>query len=183
MRSSTTATAPWRALRKESCEEHAQRADWTERYQPIATVLATLPIHSAILDGEVCVQLPSGSTNSSALQDALATGDSERLVYFVFDLLYLDGYDLRRTPLKDRKRALEGLLAAVATTDGAVHFHDRRLYGNETGQRLGFALAGRTGWRLSSLCRQGRNGIYFGDRQEPGGNAGARRAHEPGVLP
>lgn len=98
--------------------------DWTERYQPIAAALARLPCSTAVVDGEVCVQTASGSTSFSELQDALAVGDPSRLTYFAFDLLYLDGYDLRSAPLVERKRALEALVASVASDHGVVHYSE-----------------------------------------------------------
>lgn len=85
--------------------------DWTHRYPPIAAALDQLELESAILDGEVVVQLESGVTSFQALQNALKNKTSDQLVYYVFDLLYLNGHDLRSQPLVDRKRLLEELLA------------------------------------------------------------------------
>jgi bifunctional non-homologous end joining protein LigD len=48
--------------------------DWTDRYKPVAKALAHLPVKNAIVDGEICVQLPNGATSFAALQDALASG-------------------------------------------------------------------------------------------------------------
>ena len=53
-------------------------------------------------------QLAGGSPDFSALQDALATGRTDQLVFYAFDLLYLDGHDLRPLPLIERKAALRG---------------------------------------------------------------------------
>jgi bifunctional non-homologous end joining protein LigD len=85
--------------------------DWTERYAPIAEELATLPVTSAVLDGEVVVQRPDGTSDFGALQADLGDGRTDRLRYAVFDLLYLDGYDLTAAPLHERKALLAGLLA------------------------------------------------------------------------
>jgi bifunctional non-homologous end joining protein LigD len=91
--------------------------DWTARFQPIATAARELAkrlhIRQALLDGEVVVLEPDGTTSFQALQNALAEGRQDDLVYFAFDLLYLDGYDLRGAPLAARKSALERLLAAL----------------------------------------------------------------------
>jgi bifunctional non-homologous end joining protein LigD len=85
--------------------------DWTDRFGPVAEAAAKLPVSSALLDGEVVVLEPDGTTSFQALQNAL-TADGERdLVYFVFDLLYLDGYDLRSAPLTARKEALTALVS------------------------------------------------------------------------
>jgi len=98
--------------------------DWTEKYQPIADFLVELPCKEALIDGEVCVQTPTGITSFGLLQDALADGAKEKLVYFAFDLMYLDGYDLRGAPLAARKDALEGLLQDAVGADSPVQFSD-----------------------------------------------------------
>ena len=54
----------------------------------------------------------AGAPDFSALQADLSEGRSDRFVFYVFDLLYLDGYDLRALPLIERKSLLEGLVAA-----------------------------------------------------------------------
>jgi bifunctional non-homologous end joining protein LigD len=84
--------------------------DWTERFQGLVPPLADLPCRSALLDGEIAVQDGNGRTDFGLLQDALATGKG-RLVYYLFDLLELDGKDLRRLPLTERKAKLAELLA------------------------------------------------------------------------
>lgn len=88
--------------------------DWTHRFPELAEAVAAIPVRQAVLDGEVVAQLPTGASNFAALQSAFSERDTGRLAYFVFDLLYLDGYDLRGSPLLERKRALAGVLAAGA---------------------------------------------------------------------
>ena len=87
--------------------------DWSDRYQPIGGILSKVRCNQAIIDGEICVQDETGVTSFAALQDALATRAPERLTYFAFDLLYLNGFDLIRTPLIQRKRELKRLLKGV----------------------------------------------------------------------
>lgn len=87
--------------------------DWTDRFAALAHAMGALPVHQALLDGEVVVLQPGGTTSFSALQDALSEGRSEALSYFVFDLLHLDGWDLRAAPLEERKAALAALLASL----------------------------------------------------------------------
>lgn len=84
--------------------------DWTHRYPAIAEAARQLAADSAILDGEVVALLPSGVTSFQALQNAGRKGSSAKLAYYAFDLLYLDGEDLRSRPLLERKEALEKLL-------------------------------------------------------------------------
>ena len=95
--------------------------DWTDRFAPVARAAGKLPVSQAILDGEVVVLEPDGTTSFQSLQNALAENRQDDLVYFAFDLLYLDGYDLRRSPLLARKQALSDLLASSA---GAIRMGD-----------------------------------------------------------
>jgi bifunctional non-homologous end joining protein LigD len=80
--------------------------DWTDKYPTVAKALAELPTQSAYLDGELSGVLPDGRTAFNLIQNALERGDAS-LVYFVFDLLFLDGEDLTSLPLADRKTRLE----------------------------------------------------------------------------
>ncbi|MDP2300558.1 MAG: non-homologous end-joining DNA ligase, partial [Actinomycetota bacterium] len=86
--------------------------DWTERWAPIAGELAELPVDSAILDGEVVVELEDGRTAFGELQHDLGSGRTDRLRYYVFDLLHLNGYDLTGVALTRRKSALRAVLEA-----------------------------------------------------------------------
>jgi bifunctional non-homologous end joining protein LigD len=83
---------------------------WTKRLAPLAGHVNELPAKQAILDGEVVTFKKDGTTDFQALQNAFSEGKVSNLVYYVFDLLYLDGMDLRTVPLEDRKQLLEKLL-------------------------------------------------------------------------
>ena len=78
--------------------------DWTSRLPGVARAAARLPVRAAMLDGEVAVVLPSGVTSFNALQNALGSESGDQPVYFVFDLLHLDGKDLTGSPLEERKQ-------------------------------------------------------------------------------
>ncbi|MFO0577318.1 MAG: DNA ligase D [Polyangia bacterium] len=87
--------------------------DWTDRFSLIAEALATLEVDSAYLDGEIVILGEDGRTDFQALQNAMdgqSGAGSDKLVYCVFDLLYLNGYDLRGLPLLSRKELLAELL-------------------------------------------------------------------------
>src|SRR5262249_7931924 len=86
--------------------------DWTGRLPGIASAAGRLGVRSAMLDGEAAVVLPNGVTSFNALQNALGGAGGDEPVYFVFDLLHLDGYDLAGVPLEQRKEALRALLDA-----------------------------------------------------------------------
>ena len=87
--------------------------DWTDRFAPLAAALRGLGLPSALLDGEAVVEDGAGVSQFSALQADLKAGRTDRLAYHVFDILYLDGRDLRPLPLTERKAALSALLAAL----------------------------------------------------------------------
>ena len=87
--------------------------DWSDALPPLTRALARLPVESAWLDGEVVVLDADGRTSFQALQNALSGAGANALTYFAFDLLYLDGVDLRGVVLTERKRVLETLLAAA----------------------------------------------------------------------
>jgi bifunctional non-homologous end joining protein LigD len=105
--------------------------EWTDAYRVLADELAALPIHDAILDGEVVAQSPDGTTNFEGLRHLARVPSREtagrgrregggrehfvdRLVYYVFDLLYLDGYELLGAPLEARRGLLRQLLDHAA---------------------------------------------------------------------
>jgi bifunctional non-homologous end joining protein LigD len=84
--------------------------DWTEKFSSVAAAAERLPVDEALLDGEVVVLLPNGLSDFQSLQNVLRENRQEDLVYYAFDLLYLEGYDLRKVPLIDRKTRLADLL-------------------------------------------------------------------------
>jgi bifunctional non-homologous end joining protein LigD len=83
--------------------------DWTDKYPAIAQAIAGLPAHNAYLDRELCGVLPDGRTSFNLIQNATDTGQGS-LVFFLFDLLHLDGGNLTALPLVDRKTRLACLL-------------------------------------------------------------------------
>jgi bifunctional non-homologous end joining protein LigD len=87
--------------------------DWTDRFKSIADSAWWLETSAAVLDGEVVVQAPDGTTDFGALEADLGEGRDDHFVYFVFDLLYLDGFDLRRVALLERKRVLKVLMESA----------------------------------------------------------------------
>jgi bifunctional non-homologous end joining protein LigD len=84
--------------------------DWTHRFERIAKAVAALPAETALLDGELVVENENGVSSFSLLQTDLKDGRGDRFVYWVFDLLHLDGRDLTKAPLTVRKAALRKLL-------------------------------------------------------------------------
>lgn len=84
--------------------------DWTAKMPQQAEALAALGLESAWLDGEVVVPNDNGTPDFQALQNAFEVGRSGSIVYYLFDLPYLNGMDLREAPLEERRAALEQLL-------------------------------------------------------------------------
>ena len=141
--------------------------DWTERIPQIARAVARLGAKSALLDGEVVALRDDGVSDFQLLQNSL--GDSDvPLAYFVFDLLELDGEDLRGQPLERRKERLAALLAPR----GAVRLSEHvvgggaKVYANAC--KLG--LEGIVSKRRDAPYREGRGRdwlkIKCGARQE-----------------
>jgi bifunctional non-homologous end joining protein LigD len=85
--------------------------DWSDRFPGILREAATLKARSALIDGEAVVLDANGKSSFQALQGALK-GAPETIDYFAFDLLELDGEDLTRLPLVERKEKLNAILPA-----------------------------------------------------------------------
>jgi bifunctional non-homologous end joining protein LigD len=118
--------------------------DWTHRMKPIAEAVAALPVKSALLDGEVVALAKDGTTSFAELQAAFQDGAAIALTYFVFDLLHLDGRNLRGMPLVERKSILARLLAG-GSSYGAL--------------RLSEHLDGGASAVFRHACRLGAEGI------------------------
>ena len=95
--------------------------DWTRKYPAIARAVTALAARQAYLDGELCGIGPDGITSFSRIQAASDAGNAAGLVFYLFDLLHLDGEDLAARPLIERKERLTALLPA----DGSpLHYSD-----------------------------------------------------------
>jgi bifunctional non-homologous end joining protein LigD len=143
--------------------------DWTARYAAIAAELARLPVESAVTDGEVAVLLSDGRTSFQELQNALGNetarrreqGES-RLLYYIFDLLYLDGFDLTRVAIEDRKDLLRRLLARLG--QGGPLRYSNHIPGSGAemlAQACGLGLEGIVSKRVSSPYRPGVRGAEW----------------------
>nr|WP_249804376.1 MULTISPECIES: non-homologous end-joining DNA ligase [unclassified Bradyrhizobium] len=86
--------------------------DWTHRFKKVADDAWHLKAGSAVVDGEVVVPAADGTTDFSVLQNELK-GKSTSIVLVSFDLLYLNGRDLRKLPLLRRKSELKKIVAAT----------------------------------------------------------------------
>lgn len=119
--------------------------DWTDRFgERITASLAALPCETALIDGEVVAMDENGVSSFSALQTALSEGKTTDLAFFAFDLLHLDGEDLRQEPLLARKERLQALLQK-AGADDPLRFSEHFI---EPGQTM-----------LRHACRMGLEGV------------------------
>src|SRR5262245_57816714 len=84
--------------------------DWTKKFPAIASAVADLPAKSALIDGEIVAEGGDGISSFSLLQQDLKASRHDRMVFYVFDLLHLNGTNLRQMPLTTRKNALAPLL-------------------------------------------------------------------------
>ncbi len=132
--------------------------DWTDRFPEVEQALEELPADNAVTDGEVVVRKPDGTTDFQALQNLLKGISSGQLNYYLFDLLYLNGFDLTRTPLIERKERLRCLLAA-APAESLLRFSDHiRGSGESVYQHAcRFALEGIVSKRFDAPYLQQRN--------------------------
>lgn len=134
--------------------------DWTERYAATADALQKIPAESAYLDGELCAVDPDGLTSFAEMQAATDGHSAAGLIYFAFDLIYLDGKDLRAEPLVGRKSRLEALLGGA---DPAVRYNEHLLGDGEAILRAACKLnvEGIVSKRADSAYLPGNRGLWM----------------------
>ena len=125
--------------------------DWTARFGAIRKALAELPIESAVVDGEICALDERGIPSFQRLQNALAGSKDANIVYCIFDLLFVDGFDVRDRPLETRKAMLASILGNRKSPIGYVSHSPA-----DQGARL-FDMA----------CQQGVEGIVAKRKDQP----------------
>ena len=103
--------------------------DWTKRFSVIAGAF-DIPVERAILDGEIVV-IKDGRTSFAELQAELAKGNQDRLLFYAFDLLYLEGFDLREAALVERKRILKMLFDETGLQNPIIYSEHLQTDGNE----------------------------------------------------
>jgi bifunctional non-homologous end joining protein LigD len=125
--------------------------DWTAKFPGVVRALAALP---ARLDGEIVVLDSRGTLSFQALQEALSGTRAAAFHYFVFDLLYVDGRDVRGFPLVERKAKLRALVSGGPL----MHYLDR----TEGRGAIAFARGCKRG--LEGLVSKRRDGAYRAGR-------------------
>jgi bifunctional non-homologous end joining protein LigD len=124
--------------------------DWTNRF-PIIADAFDIPVERAILDGEVVV-VQEGRTNFSELQADLASGKQRRMVFYAFDLLFLEGFDLRKSPQIERKRVLKMLFDETNLKSPILYSEHMLTDGNEM---------------FAASCKLGFEGIISKNAETP----------------
>ncbi|KMW46574.1 DNA ligase D [Ralstonia insidiosa] len=148
--------------------------DWTAKLPRQARTLHALGLREAWLDGEVVVMGEHGAPDFQALQNAFETAHAERIVYFLFDLPFCNGMDLRGVPLRERRALLQRILdAAPGDLDrDAVQFSATFNAAPEDllASACHMSLEGVIGKRADAPYRAGRSPAWIklkcGQRQE-----------------
>lgn len=162
--------------------------DWTKRFRKIASDAAEIDAGSAIMDGEVVVPSTKGLSDFSVLQNELK-GRSSKIVLVAFDLLYLNGHDLRKLPLLTRKAELRKIIEATPVQfSDSFEVDGRQMYqhvckigleGVVSKVRDGAYISGRANGWVKKTCQQREtlaiagfaldgqkwDGIYLGRRK------------------
>ena len=96
--------------------------DWTKKFgKELVAAFQDLPVGTALIDGELVVETAAGASDFSALQADLSADRTDGFVFYVFDLLHLDGFDLQDLPLVERKALLQKL---IADARGPIRFSE-----------------------------------------------------------
>jgi DNA ligase D len=143
--------------------------DWTDRYGDVAVAFEALSCDAAIVDGEVVVPDERGVTRFGALQDAIAAGETWRMVFYAFDLMHLNGWDLTDVPLVNRKALLEKLVRPVAGATSPIQLSE-----HVVGHGAAFfdkasvmKLEGVVSKRVNSVYRSGRSKTWMKAKAKP----------------
>jgi bifunctional non-homologous end joining protein LigD len=136
--------------------------DWTQRFSVLAKVLASLKTKSAIIDGEAVAENDSGASDFGMLVNALKRGNSERIVYFAFDLLHLNGMDTTSLGLDKRKELLQTVLRPLPPA-GLVRF-SKHMAGDGKAmlaEACKLGIEGIVSKQISAPYRSGRRGDWL----------------------
>ncbi|MGA2409917.1 MAG: DNA ligase D, partial [Candidatus Binataceae bacterium] len=141
--------------------------DWTRKFPAIAREARVFP--DAIIDGEIVALDADGVPSFSALQAALSDGETNDLIFFAFDLLFVDVGDLRELPLADRKSRLHSLIISLGA-DSPIRYVDHfDVSGDEvleSARKMG--LEGIVSKRLDAPYQSGRVDTWTKSKCRPG---------------
>ncbi|MFC0008378.1 DNA ligase D [Devosia nitrariae] len=132
--------------------------DWTRRYGDLPRAFGALSCKQAVIDGEIVVLDEKGISRFGMLQEALGNGEGDKLIFYAFDLVHLDGWDLKAVPLVKRKGLLAQLLSGYVTPSSAIQYSD---HVEGDGQPL-FQQASEIG--LEGIVSKRSDSVYQGGR-------------------
>ena len=151
--------------------------EMSKQYPSLCILLGSLPFESVVLDGEICALDDGGVPRFHLLQprinlsrpDDVARMEREQpVVYFAFDILYLDGYDLTAVPLRERKQLLQSRLVSrdsirvvshvegegTVVEEGAVALGFEGVVGKRADSRYEMGARGRSWVKVKAVCEQ-----------------------------
>lgn len=133
--------------------------DWTARFGQVANDIRALAVRSAVIDGEAIVQDAAGVADFAALTSELKSGRSSRIAFMAFDLLHVDGADLRDRPLLARKAALNSILSGAVRL---VRFSNHMAGDGSAilGKACAIGVEGIVSKRVDKPYRSGRGGDW-----------------------
>nr|WP_315052465.1 DNA ligase D [uncultured Brevundimonas sp.] len=155
--------------------------DWSDKFQVLAAQAASWP--EGVVDGELCALGQDGTPDFSALQAAISDGETDKLIYFAFDLLFDADEDLRNLPLAHRKARLQAYVDRVGAAGPHLRFVEHFASSGEAVLKSACRMdlegviskklddpyrAGRTASWVKSKCR-GRDEVVIGGWSSEGG--------------
>lgn len=157
--------------------------DWTDKFSHLARALSQLPMESGIIDGEVVAIDESGKSDFQMLQNSLKAQKDSNLIFYAFDLLYLNGKDLRKEPLLERKDVLEQVTKSQSSIRVSEHLVtdaqdfwelscEQELEGIVSKQLDSFYASGRNDLWVKTKCVSRQEFIIGGWTEPQGGRSG-----------
>src|SRR5205807_7503284 len=135
--------------------------DWTAKFPALARAMAGLPVETAMIDGELVALAADGTTSFADLQDRIATGRTDDLVFFAFDLLYRDGFDLTAAALDARKAALAEVVPPNTAGMLRYSYHQQGRGAEFHRRACQFELEGTVAKRADKPYRPGRGADWL----------------------
>jgi bifunctional non-homologous end joining protein LigD len=126
--------------------------DWTAKLPELAEAAGGLAVKQAMLDGEVVALNSDGTTSFQSLQNAFQAGRTSEFVYYVFDILHVDGRDVTGVPLEERKEILK--LSLTKSPHKSIRYSD---YLRGTGREI---IDQACHLHLEGIISKRRNSIY-----------------------
>jgi bifunctional non-homologous end joining protein LigD len=144
--------------------------DFNKKFYPVFGALQQWGI-DAVVDGEIIVVDKNGQPDFNALQEWRSEADGQ-LIYYVFDVLWLDGYDLMSVPLSERKQILEKMIPAGSIIRLSENF--------DTGATEFFAQADKMG--LEGIMAKKSDSVYKPDSRSKGWLKIKTKQHQEAII-